>query len=186
MLFLLLLLLQHHQELELTMIEKGLIDGEYLQKMKADVIDVLQPEPEQIVDMNHFLEEQQQMLREKVAKECARWADAEADDPTGRPLGISTGLSRGPSLPPPPSTPLPSPILQSPTYFGNKTNEQSGGHFRNKTNEQSGGRQIVFCDCPSVDERSPSDEPLRIFDASGPEKRDPSITERVFFQSFGQ
>jgi len=67
--------LDHYKELELTLIEKGLIDGEYLQKMKADVIDVLKPEPEQIVDMDHFLEEQQQMLREKVAKECSSRSD---------------------------------------------------------------------------------------------------------------
>jgi len=67
--------LDHYKELELTLIEKGVIDGDYLQKIKADVIDVLKPEPEQIVDMDHFLEEQQQMLRDKVAKECASRSD---------------------------------------------------------------------------------------------------------------
>ena len=58
--------------MELTLIEKGIIDGEYLQKMKADVIETLAPEPQQIVDMDRFLEEQQQMLKEKVAKQCSR------------------------------------------------------------------------------------------------------------------
>merc|ERR1719312_306027 len=71
--------LDHYKELELSLIQKGLIDGEYMQKMKADVIETLAPEPHHIVSMDRFLEEQQDMLKEKVAQQCARF-----EGPDGR------------------------------------------------------------------------------------------------------
>jgi len=67
--------LDHYKELELSLIQKGLIDGEYMQKMKADVIETLAPEPEHIVDMDRFLAEQQDMLKDKVAQQCGSRSD---------------------------------------------------------------------------------------------------------------
>ena len=91
----------HFQELELTLIEKGIIDGDYLQKMKADVIETLQPEPEQIADMSVFLAEQQDMLMEKLNQECSRW-----DRRDGGAAPLPSCLKRGNRVRPSPSTPV--------------------------------------------------------------------------------
>ena len=138
----------------MTLIEKGLIDGEYLQKMKADVIDVLKPEPEQIVDMDHFLEEQQQMLREKVAKECSR---------SGGSKFISTHSGRHVPTSFAAPTSLPHPLVQSSA----------------KSNKQTGPK---FCHCPPGPNLCHC-TPGPNFCHCPPAKNEESIVKRVFFQN---